>query len=372
MSKISKINKYPLYSLDDITIIPQQTDITHRSECNVYDDLGMLPIFTAPMDSVVSIQNYNTWRKNGINSILPRTIPLEDRVKAMDNHKWVAFGLEEFKKLFIDEYETRENKQSTIDHVCIDIANGHMNILPELIKKAKSLAQWRYGIEIMAGNVASAKSYKILSEAGADYVRIGIGGGACCLTSTHTGVHTPMASLIEACSIKKIFNNLTAKIVADGGINTYARANKALALGADYVMMGTMLAKCLESASPILESIDDFYESDSNRLDEWIDSLTPKHKSNIISYGLTKNIYGMSTETAQKLIDPNAKIHVSEGLERTIPVLYTIEEFVDIFKSHLSSAMSYSNAVTLDDFRMNAIIGLLGGVSSQTYNKANF
>lgn len=89
-----------LYSLNDVAIMPSSsTRVEHRCECNPYMPDGMLPLFTAPMSTVVNSTNYNKFIENNINPILPRTEDIQMRLQKMNN-VWCAFSLAEFKLYF--------------------------------------------------------------------------------------------------------------------------------------------------------------------------------------------------------------------------------------------------------------------------------
>ena len=248
------------YTYNDITILPcRQSNVEHRSECNPLDEFNMLPLFTAPMNTVVNEENFEKFKNQLIHPILPRTSDLKTRIKYSQDGKWAAYSLREFEIAFCDERNHVELKNEKL-YTLIDVANGHMKKITDLARKSKSI----YGddIVIMAGNIANSETYIDYADAGIDYCRVGIGGGNGCITSTQTGIHMPMASLID--EIHTIKNRLKVmlddtlspkynklpKIVADGGIREYRDIIKALALGADYVMIGSIFARMLESAAP--------------------------------------------------------------------------------------------------------------------------
>ena len=134
------------YSYRDLTIVPTVvSDVVSRSECNPYYLSGFLPIFTAPMNSVVCAENFKLWEDNKIIPILPRTVDWSKRLKFMKEGSWVAVGLEEFEVLFKDGKP--ESRSFTI-RILLDIANGHMKKALDLCKNIKSM----YGsqVEIMA------------------------------------------------------------------------------------------------------------------------------------------------------------------------------------------------------------------------------
>lgn len=381
--------KETLYALGDVTIIPEVTSkIRHRSECNVFyenaDRDKCLPIFTAPMDMVVNKDNYSIFAKNHIIPILPRTESLSDRMEYATSNKWAAFGLDEFDKYFCNEQECKNLLNKKV-RVLIDIANGHIEAMQQSIRTAKSMSgKIGYCIEIMAGNVAHPEAYENLANAGADYVRCSIGSGNLCITSSNTSVHMPMASLLDECFKRKEMGHLKCAIIADGGINSYSNAIKALALGADYVMMGTTLAKSFESAGEFISGnilerdiIDGFNINELNHK-RFNSDLSEREKKEYISKfkPLKKVIYGMSTKKAQTKIamangstKGNVKLKTSEGVEKEIIVEYTIHQWVNNFIDYLRSAMSYCNFDDIIDFVGGPNVYLLSESAKNSINK---
>jgi hypothetical protein len=258
------LNKnYIKYSYNDVSIIPSEiTKIRHRKECNVSYEDSMLPLFAAPMSNVVSIYNCIDYSKNGINFIIPRSEDINKRIQILNSGHWAAFSLNEFDAYFVQNaIKSYGNSIIRGDyiHVLIDIANGHMSCIYEKIKEAKKKNE---KLIIMVGNIANPETYKECYLSGVDYIRLGIGSGMGCITSTQTSIHFPMASLIsETYEIKKELEKHPfsdekgrkiekfPKIVADGGIRGYGDIIKALALGADYVMCGSIFCKSIESSA---------------------------------------------------------------------------------------------------------------------------
>lgn len=170
------INKDIKYSYNDIALVPSDvSSIEHRDECNVFKD-GKLPLFTAPMSSVVDEYNFKLFEDNGINAILPRTIDIEIRKKYSIEGKWSAYSLNEFEELFC----SKDNKIYSVNKIkaLVDVANGHMSKLFNLVKESKMI--YSNEIEIMIGNIANPNTYYFAAECGADYVRLGIGAGLGC------------------------------------------------------------------------------------------------------------------------------------------------------------------------------------------------
>lgn len=222
------------YTYKDLYIVPSVLSyVNSREECKPFYSDGLLPLFTAPMTTVVGIENYKLFEQNGIHSILPRPVKLDDRLYAIKNGYWAAFSLSEFEDLFMDG---NPDKYEHPVHVLVDIANGHMRKLFDDVEETKR--KWGKKIIIMIGNIANPETYEDAAECGADYVRLGIGSGFGCITTTQTGVHYPMASLIsdtievknniikrhwEVCGSNEYpehleFISKLPRIVADGGI----------------------------------------------------------------------------------------------------------------------------------------------------------
>ena len=343
-----------LFSLNEVTLIPAEiTTISHRNECNPFYENKKLPLFAAPMSCVINLENYSKFEEQGINVVLPRNIDFSTRCEKCINKNgtFSAFSLEEARK-FLD-YENivyTMQKEGSQMHVCIDVANGHMRSLIHLCKDLKD----KFGdtIQLMVGNIARPSTFVDYAKAGVDYVRIGIGGGNVCTTSVCTGVHYPMGSLIEEC--KKTAGSLrftdvkhTPKIVADGGFKNYDQIIKALALGADYVMLGEIFAKSEEACGEWGDRFmpkDGWSEEDKKHL-IW-DMEAKCYKQRIREY------YGMSTKQAQIEFGKKGD-KVEEGIHKWVYIDYTIKDWIIKFKASLQSAMSYTNCKTIEAFKNN-------------------
>lgn len=332
-----------LYSLDDVMIQPAAvTRIRHREDIkSVYDD-GYLPIFTAPMPCVVNSNQYLTYTKARINPIIPRTESLDTRLEFLDRYDmFVAFSLEEFINLFLNSaYDY--NKLAFPIKVLIDIACGSMDALHCAIRDAKKFYGGR--IIIMSGNVANPESFYELASAGCNYIRCSVGSGSGCGTATYTGVYYPMASLLDECyKIKKEFNtyeNKDIKIIADGGITRYRDAFKALALGADYVMMGSRLCQCEDSAGTI--------------------KTDPNGKS-------YKVYYGMASEYGSHLLGKDTD--APEGMVKEYKIKPPIAKFAHLFSKYLKSTMSYCNAKNLDEFIGKQTLNVISNNAAKQFNQ---
>lgn len=351
--------KYMLYNLDEICIIPAKTtDIEHRSDVVIYNSHNKLPLFAAPMHCIINTENRKSFEDQGINTIIPRTVMWEERIKYIKLGAWTAVGFEEAACI----YYTYDYDKCPKIRICIDQANGHMNKLLELCSKLKDKFEDR--IRIMTGNIANPYSYKEYARAGIDFVRVGIGGGGACTTSVQTGIHYPMGSLIFNCYEQKLQvrkeialgakYKSVPKIVADGGISRIDQAVKALALGADYVMLGKVFAQTEEACGD--------YELVYS-------TLNNKH----IKY---REYFGMSTEKAQKLINDAALNPVlnfvpkhSEGIVTQVKVECNLNDWINDFEHAFRSCMSYINARNLKEFIGKAQYGIMSSGTLHNYLK---
>ena len=334
-----------LFDFDDILIEPEMhTSIRSRKNVDVFDEKQMLPLFTAPMDTVVSMDNYQVFNSHKIYSIIPRKTEYELNDFSVDHKVWFSYGLDDFKKIFIDNQANIGLGEKA--YALIDIANGHMSIVKELVEKSKEI----YGrsLVIMVGNCANPLTYLSLAQAGADYVRMGIGNGAGCLTTVQTGIGYPMASLIhETAKIQKE-RNISTKIVADGGFKKYADVIKALALGADYVMLGSIFNKALESCGETYEENINHgtWKEPGARVDQYSIDILLQFEAGRKFY---KKFRGMSTKEVQKSLG-KTDLKTSEGISKMQQVEYTLTGWIDNFTDYLKSAMSYTDCLSIGEF----------------------
>ena len=214
------------YCLEDLAIMPSAVSkVTDSGECSPFYDDGMLPVFVSP--EYVSMDTYDgVYTSNKIHAILPSTVPLEWRAQAvLHADRWAAFSIDEFFDMFCGQYLSINGKA----RVLIEAPFGNAEDVCSVIEKSKAIQG--DNLIIMCGRIGNPKSYTILSESGADYVRCGI---------LDRGVCVPMGTLIDDVAKEKnkmvLASGHCARIVADGDFTDTDSIAKALALGADYVM----------------------------------------------------------------------------------------------------------------------------------------
>ena len=383
---MSRILENRQYAYDDLTIQPAPVSgIDSRQYAFPFyiderTNNKVLPIFTAPMSSVINMKNIKEFADHGIIPIVPRSINWNIRhslLLASEWRYWIAFGYEELCDLYNGKDEL--DKPS---YILLDIANGHLQKVLEICKNLKG--KYSDNLHLMAGNIANEDTLPYYEEAGIEYARVGIGSGSVCITSSNTGCHAPMGSLIHQCYIKKTENNLNIKIIADGGIRNYDDVLKALALGADYVMIGGLFGSFFESAAEVkFENFMSDYITDYDGKDSaititgntnyyyntytdlqkyYVESglhgfrnipmklLNEDMKRDIImDFKPRKVIYGMASKKAQSELFVKSG-QTAEGIEKMVECKYTIKQWTDNMKAYMRSIMTYTNSRNLRDF----------------------
>jgi hypothetical protein len=323
------------YDWDDIVIIPAViSEINSRSEINILEH-GKLPLMVAPMDRVISRMNANVFEDNNIQLSFPRNTFCYD----LYPDAFYSFGIDELESVIFDGSILPKR-------VLIDVANGNMRRVIELGKTIKEL----YDVILMVGNIANPETYRVYCESGFDYARCSVGSGSACTTACNTAIHYPVASLIQECNHirdeRESNNQFACKIVADGGFKKYSDVIKALALGADVVMLGGIFNKALESDSYI------YYKNGLDYIPANADFVEHAMENGIDLY---KEYRGMSTKAVQKDWG-RTTLKTSEGIVKFNKVEYTLGGWVENFSDYLKTALSYSNKENISDFRGNVEI----------------
>jgi IMP dehydrogenase len=236
---------------DDILLLPQDSSpILSRSSIDLRTKIGnpnnpdgvlelYNPIISAPMDSISSFNMLKAISEAASIGMTCRSENIEDKIKtSCDIHRNRIGVTITFDDIY-DRYTISKIVARGIKIILIDTANGHLQLIADGIAHLRSVVP--SSTHIMCGNVSSYGAYKMLMDAGADSVRVGIGGGAACTTRLMTGFGAPTLS-----SVMNIYEHVKDDpvngIIADGGIKNSGDIVKALAAGASAVMLGSMLA----------------------------------------------------------------------------------------------------------------------------------
>tara|TARA_B100000029_G_scaffold491738_1_gene552262 strand:+ start:785 stop:1789 length:1005 start_codon:yes stop_codon:yes gene_type:complete len=232
-------------SFEDVLLIPQFSDIVSRKEVDISTNLGGkinldIPIISSPMDTVTenltAVEMYN---QGGL-GVIHRYNSIEEQAALVKSCNGATVGAAVgVSGDYIER--TCALRDAGVKVICVDIAHGHHALMRHALKTLRNT--FGNSIHIMAGNVATLEGFNDLADWGADSIRVGIGGGSICSTRIQTGHGIPTFQSILDCSR----SDRNVGLIADGGIRTSGDIVKALAAGADAVILGSLLAGTNES-----------------------------------------------------------------------------------------------------------------------------
>jgi len=290
------------------------SEVTSRNDVNMKSDFfGLYPIISSPMKGISGYKLVIEMGKNNCFGILHRFE--EDDVRKYNIYKveksgvnfGVAIGLRNFEEeIKIAEYAVERGASV----ICCDIANGYIRTLERIGKELKN----RFGNEIhlMAGNVVSLEGADFLYNSGFDMVRIGIGVGSQCITRDVTGVSKNQLDALLEC------RESNALLVSDGGISKVGYAVKSFACGADFVMLGGILAYANEAENE-------------------------------------GSIYGMASKT--NIVNTRKELKSIEGIESIIDnnKKVPLKEIIDNFIWGTRSACTYLNCKSYTELQQQTV-----------------
>jgi len=325
---MSCLNNKTAITYEDILLVPQYSEVESRSEVDLSSNLGLYPelkypIISAPMDTVTGAEMALEMDRLGGLGIIHRYNTIQDQNNIIRELK--RLGAKNIASAIGVTGDYFERAQALVhsgaDIICVDIAHGHHSSM----KKALEVLRERFPyIHIMAGNVATGEGYKDLSNWGADSVKVGIGNGSICSTRMNTGHGIPSVTAIMECMKMSQSMLKPAKIIADGGIRNSGDIVKALAVGADFVMLGSLLAGTKESPGELIN--------------------TPN--------GSRKTYRGMASREAQN--EWRGKSSTPEGISTTIAYKGELEPlFLDLIGG-IKSGFSYTGARNISEFQSRA------------------
>jgi IMP dehydrogenase len=301
---------------DDILMVPQYSEVMSRTAVDLKMPIGGytwldFPVIASPMDTVCEKDMAIAIAEAGGIGIIHRFMSAKNQIRMVEEvHNYSDLKLPvgaALSSTFIEEH-VEKLISAGASMLLIDTANGHSKMAIDATIRLKNLVG--NDVHVMSGNVATVEGYIALDIAGADSVRVGIGGGSMCTTRIVSGHGIPtLSSIINVREAKDKFN-LNAGIVADGGIRNTGDMVKAFAAGADSVMLGSMLAGTDKSPGSL------YFNGDKK----------------------FKAFRGMASKEANKDKD----IAVAEGISTMIPYKGSVKDIIKDIKGGLGSGCSYS------------------------------
>ncbi|MDZ8118521.1 GMP reductase [Pontiella agarivorans] len=314
----------------DVMFRPKRSTLKSRAQVDLKRTFRLMhtdtewtgiPIMAANMDTVGTFEMAATLAEHNLFTAIHKHYTAEEwrtfiasAPKGIENHIAVSTGTGEadFKKLI-----TIKNENPQLRFICIDVANGYSEHFVTFLKKTREQFSDKV---IIAGNVVTGEMVEELLLAGADIVKVGIGPGSVCTTRVKTGVGYPQLSAIIECA--DAAHGLGGQIISDGGCATPGDVSKAFGAGADFVMLGGMLAGHDESGGETIERDGKTY----------------------------RQFYGMSSSTAMnKHAGGVANYRASEGKTVEVPYRGAVEHTLSDILGGVRSTCTYVGAATLKE-----------------------
>lgn len=314
----------------DVMIRPKRSTLKSRSQVNLERNFQFLnsdlhwngiPIMAANMDTVGTFEMALALSKHSLFTAIHKHYSLAEwhsflasAPKDIENYIAISTGTG---KQDSENLSDILKAHPELKFICIDVANGYSEHFVNFVKRTREQYPKK---TIIAGNVVTGEMVEELLLAGADIVKVGIGPGSVCTTRVKTGVGYPQLSAIIECA--DAAHGLGGQIISDGGCTTPGDVAKAFGAGADFVMLGGMLAGHNESGGETIER-------DGNSF---------------------KQFYGMSSETAMdKHVGGVAEYRASEGKTVEVPYKGAVETTLNDILGGLRSTCTYVGAQRLKE-----------------------
>ena len=305
-----------------------------------------IPIMASNMDGVGTFEMADTLAKKSIFTCLVKTYSADELIEFFDTDdyertNYVAMSIGTSDDDWCKLQSVMAMADGNLKYVCMDIANGYSEHFAQHVKKVRNAYPH---IVIIAGNVVTGEMTEELILNGADIVKVGIGPGSVCTTRIQTGVGYPQLSAVIECA--DAAHGLGGHIIADGGCTCPGDVAKAFAAGADFVMLGGMLAGHDEGGGEVIEK---FYKTG-----EWvkdvmtIDTIERTSWSDKIELKKFVKFYGMSSDAANtKHFGGLKDYRSSEGREVLVPYRGSVSDTVQDLLGGIRSTCTYAGAMKL-------------------------
>jgi len=299
-----------------------------------------VPIMAANMDGVGTFAIADKLAAGGLFTCLKKTYSVQELVGYFDtdmyertNYVAMSIGITDTDhQKFRDVYEQADGN---LKYVCIDVANGYSERFVAFVRQFRQLYPQ---IVIIAGNVVTGEMTEELILAGADIVKVGIGPGSVCTTRIQTGVGYPQLSAVIECA--DAAHGLGGHVIADGGCTCPGDVAKAFAGGADFVMLGGMLAGHDEGGGEVITK---YYATGEHWFKQNDETYHP-----VIENKQFVQFYGMSSKAANdKHFGGLKEYRSSEGREVLVPYRGAVGNTIQNILGGLRSACTYAGAVRL-------------------------
>jgi GMP reductase len=308
-----------------------------------------VPIMASNMDGVGTFEMADTLAEQGMFTCLVKTYTSNDLIDFFNTdyfHTQFKRNRSDYVAMSIGITDDSWGKlqevtalcEGNLKYVCIDVANGYSERFAQFVRKVRDAYPT---LVIIAGNVVTGEMTEELILAGADIVKVGIGPGSVCTTRIQTGVGYPQLSAVIECA--DAAHGLGGHIIADGGCTCPGDVAKAFAAGADFVMLGGMLAGHNEGGGKV---IDKFYKTGEWRKNvHTLEGIETTTWEDAIDRKQFVAFYGMSSDAANtKHFGGLKDYRSSEGREVLVPYRGEVAATVQDLLGGLRSTCTYAGA----------------------------
>ena len=336
----------------DVLIRPKRSTLKSRSQVrlerkftfrNSKTDYEGVPIMASNMDGVGTFEMADKLAEGNIFTCLVKTYSVEQLVEYFNSDmpertNNVAMSIGTSDADFLKLVDVQAKVKSNLKYVCMDIANGYSDHFAARVRKVRDQFP---DVVIIAGNVVTGEMTEELILAGADIIKVGIGPGSVCTTRIQTGVGYPQLSAVIECA--DAAHGLGGHIIADGGCTCPGDVAKAFAGGADFVMLGGMLAGHDQGGGEVITK---YYETNERNYE--MSQGTPGGFEKVIETKKFVQFYGMSSDAANtKHFGGLKDYRSSEGREVLVPYRGDVAATVQDLLGGIRSTCTYAGALKL-------------------------
>ena len=338
----------------DVLIRPKRSTLKSRSQVKLnrkfqfrhydHDDeyhYEGIPIMASNMDGVGTFEMADKLAEGDIFTCLVKTYSAEELIEYFDGPvertecvaMSIGTGESDYNKLL----QVKKEVEHKLKYICMDIANGYSDHFAAHVRKVRTEFP---DLVIIAGNVVTGEMTEELILNGADIVKVGIGPGSVCTTRIQTGVGYPQLSAVIECA--DAAHGLGGHIIADGGCSCPGDVAKAFAAGADFVMLGGMLAGHDEGGGEVITR---YYETSELEYEVGEHLNNRKHK---VEEKKFVQFYGMSSDAANtKHFGGLKDYRSSEGREVLVPYRGAVANTLQNILGGIRSTCTYAGAMKL-------------------------
>lgn len=340
-------------TFDDLVCVPNHSRLESRDEVDIRTYVGSIPlsipVLSSPMDSVTGSSMAKFMGANGGIGIIHRYMSIDDQSDEVSDVKSAGYRVGAAVGVNGDSWErTKHLVEVGVDLICLDVAHGDTEAAISRVEKIAS--EFGHRVVVMSANICTPSAARRCIAAGASVLRIGVGGGSACTTRVVTGVGVPQATAVNDIHETVVGMGCRDEItlVSDGGIRSSGDAVKALALGADAVMLGGLLAPFPVSCAPEVYIPTDQKSKLGDLFKAWYASNRSR-ATDVLSKGVQEIDFGTKV-VKKKLFRGMASRSAREELGDSDFLVEGEEFFVDI---------DYSFETTFSQF----ILGIKGGLA---------